>query len=436
MIPLAIAIHYFYGKSSVTSECVELLYETLDEVCQEYKLGRIVGGLCTDICHEKSLRTLRCDNVETIEVARDATAESETHSERGFALIDCPDQYLHGGKEIVVALILRRRKFILKARRASLQSVMQEMPTRQEVIRQREEDYFAAVINDSLTAFAPVAQEISQNIHHLTPWHEESLTLMNLSSWRTLSLLSQDPEFLMTRLMQSDPMTRTHPLDDKLFPSIDSSCGHLFIAEYADNVLDSSYIIPYFVPYFARSPEEKIETAIKLLQFLIRFTNQAVDRMLCDVKLNQFASFSPNDQLLLIDSDMIYTKEFVEISLRAVPSCKSNDDCDFFDCKGICIQTSKTGNSGCRLDDRDNNLKRMCRNIIFPFSFNLFALKVKLLGLLSDLSSKNFAENVSQIEQLCESSSGGTMLQAASQMLQIMEEVQMKFKNSFHVSVN
>ena len=414
------------------SECEQLFHKAVHEVCEEYESGRVIGELCPDLCELKSLRRYGDDSVaKGGDAAATGSSEQERGSGRMLRLIDCPDLNLHGGKEIVVALIWRERTFVLKGKKASIRSLMRDLPVRSEAIHQRAEDYFAAVVNDSLAAVTDVDQGISRNIHHLTPWRENGLASMNLSSWRTLSLLSQDPEFLMTRLLQACPLAQSHQTRDQLFPSIASSCGHLFLAEYADHVLDGSYVIPSIVPFVSRSGEEKIDAGVKLLHFLIRFTKQSAHRDLCDVKINQFALFSTSDQLLLIDSDMIYTKEFVRTSLGAVHSCKSNQDCDFFDCRGICMQPSPSGGipgdgpSICEVDNNDNNLKRICRNIIFPFACNLFGFRMNLFGLLSDVSSKNFADEIAQITHLCESSSGARMLQSAEEMLQIFENIKM-----------
>lgn len=425
------AIHYFLRTSSGKAECEALFEEVVEEVCQEFRSGRVIGELCPDLCTPEPL--LRDGSRWEAEPGEgdgaDAGVGRQEGAGRGLRLIDCPDQGWHGGKEIVVSVTWRRRKLVMKGKKASIRSLMLDLPVRHGAIHQRVEDYYAAVVNDSLAAVTHADQEISQNIHHLTPWQEDGLAWMNRSSWRTLSLLSQDPEFLMTRLMHAIPVPRPHRLHDQLFPFIASSCGHLYVSEYADQILDSSFVVPSVVPFVSRSVGEKIDAGIKLIQFLIRFTNQAGDRELCDVKLNQFAVFSSSDQVLLIDSDMIYTKDFVRTSLQAMHSCKSNHECNFFDCNGLCIPSPAGEHlSICILDDEDNNLRRICRNVIFPFPFNLFGFRQNLFGLLSDLASNEFGQEISQIQQLCESSSNITMLPNANEILQVMEGIQKKIK--------
>jgi hypothetical protein len=155
--------------------------------------------------------------------------------------------------------------------------------------------------------------------------------------------------------------------------------------------------------------------------------NEAPDHDICDVKLHQFASFSASDSLVLIDSDMIYSKNFVAKALQAVHSCKSNQECDFFDCKGICTheqEQDEDGRSICVPDHQDSNLNRVCRNILFPFTFHLFETRISLLGIFSDYFF-HFREEISEIMRLCESSSREKMLQNANAMLKIMEKIQM-----------
>lgn len=423
---VALGIHYFLREKWFPVECADcgsLFQTTVREVCEEFRANRLIGDFCDDVCDPRTLQSFADWKTEVPDP--EAGGPGQT-----VRLIHCPDQCVHSGKELVATLMWRERKLVLKSGVASLRS-LEEM--RGQGVIHGQDDY-ATIINDALAAVAHVDQKISQNIHHLSPWQEKDFALMNVSSRRTLSLLIQDREFLTTQVMQALPRYSLHP--DKLFPQIVSSCGHLYLSEFGDHVLDMSLILPSCLPFYGRRPEEKVEMGVKLLQFLIRFTSRAPELELCDVKLHQFALFLPSDSILQIDSDMIYSKSSVRQWLEGVQACDSNRDCDFFDCRGICLSSSSSSSLGveekspsiCRRDDGDNNLKRFCRNVIFPLPLHLLGFRVQAFGLLSDLESA-FADDVSRIRRLCDSSTDATVLPNAQQILQIMEGVKMKIKN-------
>lgn len=106
-----------------------------------------------------------------------------------------------------------------------------------------------------------------------------------------------------------------------------------------------------------RSVRERIQLALDLLQFLRRFL-QAVPKLeLCDVKYSHFAYHG--QQLLLLDSDMIYPRSIVNQSIVSTPTCLTDADCHFIDCQGVCHH------GGCHLNPLDTDLKRLCRNLLF-----------------------------------------------------------------------
>ena len=390
MVLVAVLMHHFTNRTRSASSCLYLFDQAKRDVCNAYRSGSLIGEFCNDICLEKGSKG-------------DLTDDERAAVE----LIECPDLDSHSGKELVLSLIWRQQKLILKGHRISSETIWREMTLSKDgSIDQATIDDLMHIVNDSIT-------EVNGNnafinpIHLMLPYHTEDS--MNLSSWKTLSLLTQDTEFLISRL--SDQLV---PASDALFPRIISSCGHLYVTDLGEEVLESSYILP---SHSVKSAKQKLDACISLMKFLIRFSIHYPGLEICDVKLDQFAFFHSKQQLLMIDSDMIFKMETVNASQNSIRDCSSDDDCNFFDCRGIC-------NNTCTIHPTDNNLKRLCRNIIFPFmDHSFFFWTSKVIGLLSDLPNES-QELVSQIRKLCESNE--RVLDSAYEMLKLLTEIRIK----------
>ena len=166
----------------------------------------------------------------------------------------------------------------------------------------------------------------------------------------------------------------------------------------------SNFIVDYSFLDRTHTTKEKLTLSEKLLNFLITFESLNLELELCDVKYEHFGAHSDDsndlNSLVLIDSDMIYHTKNIQENIRAIQNCEKDEDCDFNDCKGICTVWSNS-TSSCNLNRRDNNLKRICRNLFFVEPFKLDELHdPKSLGLLVNLKAA-LNDAVKSVYDLC-----------------------------------
>ena len=191
-------------------------------------------------------------------------------------------------------------------------------------------------------------------------------------------LLIKQHEYVLAKLFN----------DDYLYPKILYTCGHFYAVSKLNNIIDWTYLLPFPL----QTSNDKIIVAIDLLNFLKRFINTKLPMELCDVKYYHFG-YNENGTLLLLDSDLIQSRHSLIDIIEHVTDCKIDDDCHFIDCHGKCHQGS------CLLDMTDNNLKRICRNILFVgklyslLNMGLLAMPWSLL--------KNDEISIQQFYRLC-----------------------------------
>ncbi|KAH9526125.1 N-term cysteine-rich ER, FAM69 [Dermatophagoides farinae] len=191
-------------------------------------------------------------------------------------------------------------------------------------------------------------------------------------------LLIKQHEYVLAKLFN----------DDYLYPKILYTCGHFYAVPKLNNIIDWTYLLPFPL----QTSNDKIIVAIDLLNFLKRFINTKLPMELCDVKYYHFG-YNENGTLLLLDSDLIQSRHSLIDIIEHVTDCKIDDDCHFIDCHGKCHQGS------CLLDMTDNNLKRICRNILFVgklyslLNMGLLAMPWSLL--------KNDEISIQQFYRLC-----------------------------------
>lgn len=233
----------------------------------------------------------------------------------------------------------------------------------------------------------------SQINHNLIP-SDKQTNLDNLKNLDFVTLfnlykLLQDNEYLLSTVLNNVDQFRSF----KTLPSIISTCGNWYLVEKSNFIVNHNYL--------DRTQTTKIKLLIgkKLIDFLINFESMHIKFELCDVKYEHFASENLNSSFLLIDSDMIYHRTNVKENIKAIQNCQKDDDCDFNDCKGICKKL--IGTSICELNETDNNLKRICRNLFFLEPFNLNQLyESTSLGLFVNLE-QTFESDIKLVYDLC-----------------------------------
>jgi hypothetical protein len=305
--------------------------KALNEICLSFNSKQFMGSLCEPLCHSKQLQLRDCPNING-------------HNGKDFVFIAewvHNNNHFNNNKIVLKARTLTTfelignnlwQKYFQNNKRLVLKSINQIIGQRfnnsdEEPISRRKND----LIINSLFSW---------------PFNQMDYNLMNVSSLINVWLLIQDNEFVLSQTYKT------------LFPNVVGSCGHFYAVQYADHVLDFSYFLPQLLPFNAKTLLERIEVGLKVIQFLIRFQSMKPKLELCDIKFEHFGFIS--GQLFLIDSDMIYPKKSVIDSIESLSRCEVDNDCDFIDCKGICVQKNK-----CIIDERDDDLMRVCRNIFF-----------------------------------------------------------------------
>lgn len=346
-------------------KCWSLKYKALNQICENYFVKNYIGLSCTKFCDERSLE-----------------------------LIDCPNILYHKGKDYVFEIEDQdQNRFILKSRDLHLST---KDFTKDQLILSIVQ-LVKETFKDALDVYK------IKNLIYLDETDNRSINLNNLNDLDFVTLttiynLLQDNEFLLSMVL-NDEMFKQYK---KILPSINrklSNCGHWYIVDKVDTIIDYSYL-----DQSKHDSKTKLFIALKLIDFLINFESLNIDLELCDTKYEHFGFFKSihhqnSNDLVLIDSDMIYHHRNVKENIKAIQNCKTNDDCDFIDCKGKCDRLN--GTSNCDLDKMDSNLKRIC-HLYFVEPFNDFSsiFNSKSLGLLANLE-KNLESDIRSIYDLC-----------------------------------
>ena len=353
--------HFLWFDSS----CEDDLEQLKQHVCQKYTSGHFVGTFCHDLCSYGS----------------------------NVIFKSCPNRSGHNGKEVVFSIEWNHRPMVLKSRNLKLSDLMAD--DQQVNNFTLNSSHLLSGIKQTIIMTFATDGDKRFKISSLVPWpNHVELDQMNLTSLENIWFLLQDNEYILTKVLGDSDSTSNH----QVFPKILGSCGHLYLTEYSDEILDLSFMRPNIFGPYSRSLQEKIAISIKLMDFLINFQALKSGLELCDVKFDHFGLIS-YDRLVMIDSDMIYHKRTANQMIEAISDCKSNEDCDFIDCQGICSHNNRT-HSSCLINSADNNLKRVCRNMFFMGDINLLGIYAKQFGLLPDFSY-NFNEEVSMIQNVC-----------------------------------
>lgn len=344
----------------------------------------------------------------------DDLTRSLTGASSNVVFNECPNLYWHDGKELVLALTWNGQRLILKGR-----SIFErEMLIADHEAFLTDQAKYQIAFERLLNATFIGKVKIEPN--RLLPWAHSSsdsaITSSNLTALRAAWLLAQDNEYVLGKSLSGK----------LIFPEIKSSCKHFYLVESAERILDLTYIIPsvHLVtrPY-ARSPYDKLEVAIKLLEFLHRLEREKTGLELCDVKFDHFGFYQNESLLLMIDSDMIYNKQVTTESIVATTDCSNDRDCDFIDCEGLCTDGK------CKYDANDNNLKRICRNMLFMSILDFSPLATMHLGLLPDFESLGYSSEMQRLKTICAANftNENTSSHSTSQMLNILKSIKHSF---------
>ena len=349
--------------------CDENISTVRREICHDYEHNESIGMFCHDLCKSNKM-----------------------------IIHECPNYFFHNGKEFVVTATWNGRKVILKSRNIKDESD----PFGSENHHIIDLKHFIRGLNDIMSStFAFSLEKYNAarfTSHDLIPWeNNSSLSSLNRTALVNLWLLAQDNEFILSKVLSTSNYTK----NSIVFPHIVGTCGQFYLVEYADEILDFSYILPSSATSLAKPYYQRLSIAIDLIDFLKRFESLNTGLQLCDVKFEHFGVFENENftkRLLMIDSDMIYHKETAREAIAAIKDCNNDRDCDFVDCEGQCLTSDGSTYSFCQLNPLDNNLKRICRNMLFMGKFNVMGYKTQL-GLLP--GAVGMEDQLNEISKIC-----------------------------------
>ncbi|XP_054164839.1 divergent protein kinase domain 1A-like [Oppia nitens] len=337
IISIVILIYFITNFSQILSnlKCNQLKSKALNEICIEFMRNQFTGHLCHELCQSKTLQLIECPNIDG-------------HNGKDYVFVG--HRYDQQSGQLVDKIVLKARTLTTFELIGSTSWIKSFANNRQLIIK---------AINDIMTARfgrLPKQQVISDtNDNQINYFYVNQLIdglidgkgdQLNETILTNIWLLIQDNEYVLSKIYPN------------IFPTVVGTCGHFYGVKYADRVIDISYFTPHYWPLVSQTFEKRIEIGIKIMTFLRDFILIDPKLELCDIKFEHLALMS--GRLYLIDSDMIYTKKAVIESIEWISHCSEDSDCDFIDCKGVCIKDNK-----CVIEVTDDDLSRVCRNIFF-----------------------------------------------------------------------
>ena len=143
---------------------------------------------------------------------------------------------------------------------------------------------------------------------------------------RSLWSLVQQNEYLFLQYFNDNPH----------LAQILGSCGHVYGMEYAPSTSVLEPDILHVTGVSQYSWHERVKIAFDLLNVLKSMQNDFHEPLhFCDVKGGNFG-ISQSGKVKPIDTDTVFFRSKIDEIMTNVETCRTNADCDFFDCKGQC----------------------------------------------------------------------------------------------------
>lgn len=157
---------------------------------------------------------------------------------------------------------------------------------------------------------------------------------------RTRILSDADRRSLWTLINQEEYLTLSVLQSSKVFPKVTGSCGHFYAVEH---------LVPFKLDsiLYSNVKSKVLLHLMGTLKLFYDFLNEPLHW--CDVKFDNFGlSADYPKRFMIMDADMIYTDTRMHALLHSLV-CKTDDDCQFFDCVSTC--DSKIGHCTNRTND-------------------------------------------------------------------------------------
>lgn len=186
--------------------------------------------------------------------------------------------------------------------------------------------------------------------------------------------LTEQPEYLLNKYLEKH----------SFIPKTYGTCGPAYLVEKTENLGKYEF---EFLKGWSHSWTERATVAIKLIELMDKLEQLKPQLHLCDIKPDNFG-IRGNGELTLIDIDCAMLDGNLIDQFRH-SNCTTNDDCDFFDCRGMCDVERKW----CLLKRTNNNMQSLCEDVFIGYFSKLptgllrdppNSIKVQLFSLLQD----------------------------------------------------
>ncbi len=263
----------------------------LNSLCQLYRRNEISGDYCNRLCY---------------------------HGNYSFQ-----DFYMEN--KAVLVVLIGGQKVVLKSQHPYF-SAFDQLPD--SLSESDYEDKMLEVLNYHLELGWP-----SNRKKHL-------LDLVWPAAVRSDGLSMADRRSIWSLLNQEEYLTFTVLNSARVFPKIMGSCGHFYAVEH---------LVPFKLKSYYTNLKAKILVHLMgTLKLFYEFLNEPLHW--CDVKFENFGlSAEYPKRFLVMDADMVFTESRMINLLRNL-GCRSDADCQFFDCHAKCDKAK----SHCTTRTNDN----------------------------------------------------------------------------------
>jgi len=338
LILIGTIIFVIYDRSSgdVTNRPVNVTHVSyvLGSLCEQYQKGWISGDLCNRLCFS-----------------------SENYSVLEF----------HDSNKAVVVILIGGQKLALKSQ-SSLFTAYDQLPD--EVPEAEFLDKVLEMTNFHLQIGWP-KYRTKQLLELIWPSYRRTETL-NEADRRSLWALVNQEEYLTFAVLNSA----------KVFPKTMGTCGHFYGVEY---------VVPFKMDamLYANIKSKILLHLMGTLKLFYDFLNEPLHW--CDVKFDNFGlSADYPKRFMVMDADMVFTESRMQHLLESL-RCKSDADCQFFDCTATCIPA--TGHCSKRTND---NVDVFCKKLVYELFGPFWSKANKFLAACHN-TNVNYTERLREL---------------------------------------
>ncbi|XP_056635687.1 divergent protein kinase domain 1C [Diorhabda carinulata] len=322
----------FYLLFKLNVVCVNLqAWSHVSKLCNLYENGVAIGSLCAPLCITRDIHSLTC---HSFEATKEAVFSAEWHDTR----------------------------LVFKSVPKNIQSIhwfdngLVRYPSEKEFLQT-----IRTIVKNKFNL--TLAYDTAIRLSRLKPTYEEKNKMKRRKEMDNLWMLLQDNEYLLSALFA----------EKDVFPQLLGTCGPYYAVEYLEP-------IPAMSSFLTASDSmenwgKRLKLGVLILDLLEKLETKFREPFhLCDLKIEHFGLIKNQNALKFIDLDGVLPKSVVNSIIRDVDYCKSDNDCDFIDCRSRC----ETGNK-CSNYVTNDNLQIVCEKIFLGWRMSNTVLVPGLL---------------------------------------------------------